>query len=418
MILLKNGFVVDPEKVVSGLKDILIDNKTIVKIESAIEVDNENVKVIDCSGLTITPSLIDVHVHLREPGFSSKETIETGSKAAIRGGFSDVIVMPNTKPRITDLKTLNIANELIERSAKINVHQSAGISINLDSKETVNYKELYENGVKVFTDDGYTTMDESIMLSALEFTKNKDAIVMSHCEDHNYSGDYKKSPSPNFIESSIVKRDIDLCKSKDMKLHLTHVSTVDSLMFISEAKKNGLNVSCDVTPHHIALDNEDIDVLNPIYKVNPPIRKKEDVDFLTEGILNGLVDMIASDHAPHEMSSKHGTYEEASFGISGIETSFFITYTKLVKEKSMDIEDFIKLYTLNPKNRFNVGTGTLKVGNIANISVFDLGYKSIIDTSDFISLGRNTPFEGREVYGKTKHVLVNGKIVYLEEKFI
>jgi dihydroorotase len=203
-----------------------------------------------------------------------------------------------------------------------------------------------------------------------------------------------------------------------MKLHLTHVSTLESLKLIDEAKKNGLNVTCDVTPHHIALDNEDIDVLNPIYKVNPPIRAKEDVDYLTVGILNGVVDMIASDHAPHEMSTKCGKYDECSFGISGIETSFFITYSKLVKEKGMKLEDFIKLYTLNPKERFNIKSGTIRAGDVANISIFDLEYKSTIDSSKFVSLGRNTPFDGREVYGKTKHVFVNGDLIYLNENNI
>ncbi|MGB3367156.1 MAG: dihydroorotase [Acidaminobacteraceae bacterium] len=418
MILLKNGFLVDPEGKVSGIKDILISDKVIVKIENNMKVNNTITKEIDCSGLTITPGLIDVHVHLREPGFSSKETIESGTNAALKGGFTDIVVMPNTNPRITDIETLNIANEMIKKSAVINVHQSAGISLNLDSKHSVDYKSLYDHGIRVFTDDGYTTMDENIMLSALEFTEDTEALVMSHCEDHNHSLSYKAKPSPNFVESNIVKRDIELCKSKHMKLHLTHVSTLESLKLIDEAKKNGLNVTCDVTPHHIALDNEDIDVLNPIYKVNPPIRAKEDVDYLTEGILNGLVDMIASDHAPHEMSTKCGKYEECSFGISGIETSFFITYSKLVKEKGMKLEDFIKLYTLNPKERFNIKSGSIRAGEIANISIFDLEYKSIIDSSEFVSLGRNTPFEGREVYGKTKHVFVNGDLIYFNENNI
>lgn len=418
MILLKNGFIVDPEGKLNGVQDILIKDNVITEIAKDIIVDSNLTYKIDCTGLTITPSLIDVHVHLREPGFSDKETIETGTLAALKGGFSNVVVMPNTNPRITDLETLNVANELIKKSSHINIQQSAGISLNLDSKESVDYSALYDQGVRVFTDDGYTTMDESIMLSALKFTEDTDAVVMSHCEDHNYSPSYKTEPSPNFVESNIVKRDIDLCKSNKMKLHLTHVSTLESLKLISEAKKNGKNVTCDVTPHHITLDNEDIDVLNPIYKVNPPIRAKKDVDYLTEGILSGVIDMIASDHAPHEMSTKCGSYEECSFGISGIETSFFITYSKLVKEKGMKIEDFIKLYTLNPSKRFNINAGKIKIGQIANISIFDLDYKSTIKSSEFISLGKNTPFEGHKVFGKTKHVIINGELKYLNENNI
>ncbi len=409
MILLKNGFLVDPKGLMSGDYDILIENDRISKIERNIDVDHSEVSVIECSGLTITPGLIDVHVHLREPGFSTKETIETATMASLRGGFTDVVAMPNTNPQITDLQSLKIANEMIQRSSKINVYQSAGISLNLASKTPVDYKLMYENGVRVFTDDGYTTMDESIMLLALEFTKTSDAIVMSHCEDHNFSSDYKIKPSPNFVESNIVKRDIDMCDSKDVKLHLTHVSTLESLKHIEKAKEEGLNVTCDVTPHHLSLDNENIDVLNPIYKVNPPIRSKSDVDYVTKCLLNGVIDMIASDHAPHEMLTKCGKYEECSFGISGIETSFFISYSKLVKKEGMKFEDFIKLYTLN---------GSLEVGNIANLSIFDLEYKSKVKSSDFISLGKNTPFEGHEVYGKTKHVIVSGKLAYHNEKCI
>lgn len=389
MILLRNCNVINSSFLNSGKMDILIENGFIKEL-------GENIKsldgyiVYDLKEFVVTPGLIDIHVHLREPGFSEKETIKTATSAALKGGFTTLVAMPNTKPTICDVESFRLANSLIKKKSKLNIFQSCGISVDLKGEKCVEYLNLFNEGAKLFTDDGYTTRDINIFKKALEFSSKNDVVIMSHCEDHDESVNYLDNPTPSIIESSIVKRDIEANKGIGGKLHLTHMSSKESVVEIRRAKFDKQKVTCDVTPHHFSLDVGQIKEFNSLYKVNPPIREKKDVDFIIEAIIDGTIDIIASDHAPHEMDSKKNDYRSSSFGISGIETSFFIGYTDLVLRGKISIYRLIELYSKNPSLLLNLDLGEIKVGKKANISVFDLSKEWIVDSNEFVSKGKKT----------------------------
>jgi len=410
MLLLKNCRIVNYGETLNGL-DILIKDGNIALISEGIE-EREEYEVYDLSGFIVAPGLIDIHVHLREPGQSKKETIKTGTKAALKGGFTYVVAMPNTNPKICDEESLKLAKSIIEKDSYIDVSQSSGISIDLNGEKAVDFENMYRNDVKVFTDDGYNTKNIEVFKEALKFSKDKDVIIMSHCEDHIAAGNFKDRPTPIEVESDVVKRDIEANRDINGNLHVTHMSSKKSMEYIKNAKNEGIKVTCDVTPHHFSLNTDEIEEFNTLYKVNPPIRNKENMEYIIESIKNGTVDIIASDHAPHEMDTKKELYSESSFGISGIETSFFLGYTELVKKGHISINKLIELYSYNPSKLLNLDRGEIKVGLKADISVFDLEKEWNVNPDEFISLGKNTPFKSKKLFGKTALIIKDGKVIY------
>ncbi|SHK58511.1 dihydroorotase [Paramaledivibacter caminithermalis] len=426
-LLIKGGIVINPKTKTNEKLDVLIRDDIVVGIEKNIDIKNR--KVIDAEGMIIAPGFIDIHVHLREPGFEYKETIETGTKSAAAGGFTTVACMPNTNPAIHSKEIVEFIQEKAEKAGKANVLVIGSITKDLKGEELSDIDEMYKSGIVAISDDGKTPMKEEIMIEAFKKAKKLNIPLISHCEDHNLSkgGSINAGKAsertkiegiPSAAEYLIVKRDIELCDMIDSKLHIAHVSTKESVQLLRRAKSKGINVTAEVAPHHFVLTDDIITSGNTYTKVNPPIRSKEDVDEIIKGILEGTIDIIATDHAPHDESSKNTSYDKASFGITGLETAFSLSYTYLVKKNKLPLIKLIEMMTIKPAEIIGIDKGSLEVGKKADIVIVDLNKEYIIDSDKFYSKGKNTPFNGYKVMGKPIYTIMNGKIVYKEDKII
>ena len=384
--------------------NIFVSNGVITNISNLIKEPLKSI-VFDFSGFFIFPGLIDVHVHLREPGFSYKETIKTGTLAASHGGFTTICTMPNLKPAPDNLSNLNEELKLIKDNALIEVIPYGTITKNEDGLELANYEEI-KNYIVGISDDGNGVQSDEVMFKAMLESNKNNLIIAAHSEDKRYlSGDVKSE----YIQ---IARDIKLLEKTHSKHHVCHISTKDSVNLIREAKKNNLDITCETAPHYLVLTKDDAED-DGAYKMNPPLRLKEDKDALIRGIIDGTIDIIATDHAPHSTEEKSLGFEKSLNGIVGLETSFPILYTNLVKKNIISLEKLIQLMHDNPKKRFKIGTD-IKIGEKANLTVFDLNNKYIIDSNKFLSKGRSSPFNNMEVYGKCKMTMYNGKIVWEE----
>ena len=406
--LIKNGQVIDPSQKLNQKMDILIEDQQIKTIAESINADQAH-QIIDAKNMIITPGFVDAHVHLREPGYTQKEDLVTGTRGALKGGVTSLVCMPNTNPVMDTLKSIENLKKSIEEKAFVKVYVSGAISKGLQGVEAAESKSILEAGAIALTDDGRTTLDTKLMTDAFLLAKEHGALVMTHSEDHEITSQDKTQPSPVIAESTIVERDIQLAAEVAGPLHVSHVSTKDALDAIKRAKDRGEDVTCEVEPHHLVLSDANCNPGAAAYKVNPPIRSEIDRLAMIEGLKNGSVDMIATDHAPHEMTTKVGNYENASYGFSGIETAFAICYTKLVKENEIELDLLVDLMTNKPAKRLNLPVGTLKVGAQADLNIIDLKESYKIDPDTFETKGKNTPFKDWIVFGKVKHVFVNGK---------
>lgn len=406
--LIKNGHVIDPSQGLSEVMDVLIEGKKIKAVEKQIDVSNMH-QIIDAKGMIVTPGFVDAHVHLRDPGHTQKEDMASGTRGALKGGVTSLVCMPNTNPVMDSLEAILKLKKNIEEKAFVKVYVSGAISKGLQGLEAAESEEILNAGAVALTDDGRTTLDTKLMTRAFLLAKEKGALVMTHSEDHEITSKDKTVPSPVIAESEIVKRDIALASEVDGPLHVSHVSTKEALDAIQAAKKRGENVSCEVEPHHLILSDENCDSASAAYKVNPPIRSEVDRRAMIDGLKSGAVDMIATDHAPHELHTKKGAYKEASYGFSGIETAFPLCYTHLVKTGEIELELLVNLMTNRPAQRLGLNSGTLKVNAPADINIIDLEELYEIDPDQFETKGKNSPFKGWEVYGKVKQVFVDGK---------
>ena len=380
-------------------------------------------EVYDAKGQLITPGLVDVHVHLREPGFTYKETIEAGSKAAARGGFTTVCAMPNLNPVPDTAEKLKNVYDLIKQNAVVKVLQYAPITENLRSEVLVDQEALITEGAFAFTNDGVGVQTAGTMYLAMkEAAKNKKALV-AHTEDESllfggvmHAG--KKAEElglPGILsvtESSQIARDLLLAEATGVHYHVCHVSTKESVRVIRDAKKVGIHVTAEVSPHHLLLIDEDIPEDFGFWKMNPPLRGKEDREALIEGLLDGTIDCIATDHAPHGLEEKSKSFLESPFGIVGSETAFQLIYTHFVETKRFTLEQVIKWLAVKPAEIFQLNTGTLTIGAPADLAVFAIEHLSEIDKKDFLSKGENTPFVGWKVKGETLMTFVDGKLVW------
>ncbi len=367
---------------------------------------------IKADHLFIFPGFLDVHVHFREPGFFYKETIRTGSLAAARGGYTDVCAMPNLNPIPDSAENLNVELDIIKKDAVIGVHPYASITKGEKGENLVDFASL--KAAVAFSDDGRGVQDEQMMKNAMTHAAKLNKIIAAHCEVNEllnggyiHDGDYAKRHSHKGIcsksEWAQVERDIALAEQTGCAYHVCHISTKESVELIRNAKKRGVNVTCETAPHYLLLT--DIDLREEgRFKMNPPIRSKQDRDALIEGLKDGTIDMIATDHAPHSREEKSKGLQESLMGIVGLETAFPLLYTNLVKEGILSLEKLIELMCINPRKRFNIPN--------SGYCVWDLNCKYKIDTDDFRSMGRSTPFEGEEVYGKCIMTIYGGDVVW------
>ncbi|PTG88086.1 dihydroorotase [Staphylococcus chromogenes] len=406
--------------------DILIQEGKIKSIATQIEPQSE-MQIIDAKGHFLSPGFIDVHVHLREPGGEHKETIETGTKAAARGGFTTVCPMPNTKPVPDSVENMRHLQQLIDENAQVRVLPYAAITERQAGKKHVDFEALASEGAFAFTDDGVGVQEAAKMYEAMQQAKAVNKAVVAHCEDNSliYGGamhEGKRSEElgipgiPNICESVQIARDVLLSEATGCHYHVCHVSTKESVRVIRDAKKAGIPVTAEVTPHHLLLTEEDIPGDNAIYKMNPPLRSVEDRQALIEGLLDGTIDIIATDHAPHAEDEKNQPMTRAPFGIVGSETAFPLLYTHFVKTGEWTLQQLVDYITIKPAQVFDLPYGTLKEGAVADLTLINLDEAYEIKAQDFLSKSSNTPFLGEKVYGKTLFTMVDGEIRYEEGK--
>ena len=376
------------------------------------EISRVNCPVYD--NIAIFPGFCDVHVHFREPGFSYKETIATGSRAAAHGGYTAVCTMPNLNPTPDSPENLKIQTDIIERDAKIAVFPYGTITKGQLGEELSDMDGM-QNTVIAFSDDGKGVQSDALMLKAMQKARSLGKMIVAHCEDNSllkggyiHDGEYAKSHGHRGIcsesEFGQIARDLELVKKSGCKYHVCHVSAKESVDVIRRAKADGIDVTCETAPHYLTMTDLDLQE-NGRFKMNPPIRSSEDRDALIDGIKDGTVDMIATDHAPHSTEEKSKGLEKSNMGVVGIETSFPIMYTYLVKTGILSLEKLIEIMSLNPRERF-------KINSDAGFTVFDLAAEYEINPNEFLSMGKSTPFEGVKVFGKCLTTVYEGKVAY------
>lgn len=427
IVLIKNGYVLDPANQVEGHLDVLIKNDRILKVERNIDVNSD--KVIDATGMYVMPGFVDLHVHLREPGFEYKETIETGSKAAASGGFTTVCPMPNTNPIIDNKEIVDEFNKRVKEVSLINVLPVGSVTIGQKGKELSDIKGMVEAGVVAISEDGKSVMNTAIYREGMIAAKETKVPVFAHCEDKDLVGNgvinegekAKELGLPgisNAVEDIIAARDVFLAKDTGAKLHLCHCSTRDSVTIIKQAKAEGISVTAEVCPHHFILTDSDIPADDANYKMNPPLRSKKDVEALIQGLKDDIIDVIATDHAPHSLEEKVRSFTEAPFGIVGLETAFALTMTNLVKPGHLTAMQMVEKMSYNPAKVLGIDRGSLKIGETADIVIADPDEEYEIDARRFYSKGKNTPFHGAKVFGKVKTTIVAGEIVFEKNQFV
>ena len=396
-LLIKNVNLIDESNNFFG--DIYIENGLIKELGTKL---NKECETLDGKGLVLMPAFIDTHAHFRDPGFKYKEDIESGSKAAVRGGYTTVTLMPNTKPVCSSKEVLDYVVNKGKEVGLVDLYQTVSITKNLLGEEINHLKEFEVNpNVKAITDDGKGVSDSKIMMEAMKIAKENNWIVMSHAESPEFS-----KVDMRLAENMMTWRDITLAKFIDCRLHMSHVSTKEAMKYIIEGKNDGVKVTCEITPHHLALNNK---ISN--YRVNPPIREEEDVNFLIKAIKMNYVDCIGTDHAPHSKEDK----EKGAPGMIGIEQAFSICYTKLVKENHISLNKLSQLMSGNAAKLLNINKGKLQPGFLGDLVLIDLNKKRVFKEEDIVSRSKNTPFNGMEFYGDVVVTIKNGKIVYKGE---
>lgn len=404
------------------LQDVLISEGKIAEI--ADEITTPAPRTIDAQGALLTPGLVDVHVHFREPGFAYKETVATGSQAAARGGFTTVLAMPNLDPvpatpaAFTQIKANNEAN------GQVHIYQYAAISEGLTSADVSDMEALAADGAIAFTNDGKGVQTAATMLTAMQAAAKVNRPLVAHVEDEslvnggvmNLGERSKELGLPGIdplAESSQLARDLVIAKATGVHYHVAHISTKESVDLVRFAKSQGVQVTAEVSPHHLLLDETDITGDNAYFKMNPPLRTPTDRQAVIAGLLDGTIDMVATDHAPHSLAEKQRSFIGAAFGITGIETSFQLMYTHFVKSGIATLEQLLQWMVVQPREAFNLpGQSELTVGAPADLALFDIAHAHTITADEFLSKGVNTPFIGETIYGQTVLTLVDGQVAY------
>ncbi|MBR5467745.1 MAG: dihydroorotase [Firmicutes bacterium] len=419
-LLIKNGRIINPASNMDAKGDILVIDDKVAEIAEHIETEAD--KVIDAEGKWVTPGFIDLHVHLRDPGFEYKETIETGSQAAAMGGFTTICCMPNTSPVIDSEIMVEYLNLRISRGAVVNVLPIGAITKGQAGEELAEIGKMTKAGACAISEDGKSVMNAGLLKTAMNYSKMFNIPVLSHCEDKALVGSGVMNAGvqsqimglkgiSNDSEDVIAARDILLAETTGAKLHLCHVSTRGSVQLLREAHARGVKVSAEVCPHHFTLSDEAVVSYDANTKMNPPLRSNEDVEALRNALKDNTINCIATDHAPHSIDEKNCEYDKAAFGIVGLETALALGVTTLVEGGYLTPMELIEKMTINPANVLGIEKGDISVGKVADIAIIDADTLYNIDVNTFKSKGKNTPFDGYEVKGKVLCTIVGGKVV-------
>lgn len=421
MFIIKGGTMVDPVSGKLEVSDILIDNGLIAEMGQNLEVSGA--EVIDAQGKLVTPGLIDMHVHLREPGQEERETVETGCRAAVRGGFTAVACMPNTDPVADNSSVIRYIREKAKEAGLAKVYPIASLTKGSKGEELSEMAGLKDAGAVALSDDGRPVSNPTVMRRAMQYAGMLDMPVISHCEDLSLAAEGVMNEGfnatrfglrgiPNAAEEIMVARDIILAELTGCRLHIAHVSTTGSVRLIREAKARGVKVTAEVTPHHFTLTDLAVGGYDTSTKVNPPLREDSDVAAIKEAIADGTIDVIATDHAPHTEEDKDQEYNLAPFGMVGLETAVGLVWTELVEPGILSAAKAVAMMTINPAKILGVQSGPLAPGVPANITIIDPELEERVNPEDFVSKGKNTPFTGRLLKGLPVMTVVDGKIAY------
>lgn len=422
-ILIKNGRIIDPKEKRDGIFDILVKDGVVDEIGENLNASADT--VIDATGKWVVPGLIDVHVHLREPGFEHKETIETGCKSAAKGGITTVCCMPNTNPSIDNASVVEYINKKAKEFGVVNVLPVGAITIGQQGEELTDVKAMIEAGICAISDDGRSVMNAKVLKDSMEHMKQYNIPMLSHCEDMTLMGgsmnEGKNSKRfglqgiGNEAEDIITARDIILAGATDIRLHLCHVSTELSLDIIRFAKSRGANITAETAPHYFTLTDDRVgEEQDTNAKMSPPLRTDKDREATRRALQDGTLDIIATDHAPHHADEKNVAFGKAPFGIVGLETSFAISHTQLVETGILTPTQLIEKMSTNPAKLMGLDKGTIGKGKVADIAIIDPNETYAIDPESFVSKSRNTPFGGTMVKGQVHYTIVNGEIVYTQ----
>ena len=424
--LVKNGRVIDPANGVDGVMDILVENGLIAKVAKEIKATAET--VIDATAKIVMPGLVDMHVHLREPGREDKETIASGTRAAVKGGVMSVLAMPNTTPTIDNHDAVHRLQEIIHRTAQADVFIAAAITKGRQGRELVDISSLKKEGVVAISDDGASVDSDELMLAAFKEAKKAKILVICHSEDKTlssagvvnlglFSTQLGLRGIPKEAEYQRVARDIALAAQAGCPVHIAHISCKESVELIAQAKKKGVAVTAETAPHYFSLSEEALMAYDTNMKMNPPLRGKEDVAVLKDALKRGIIDCIASDHAPHTENEKEIEFDRAEFGVIGLETELAVAVTELVETGILDWAGLVKVLALHPAKILNINKGTLGAGCAADIIIVDPKKEWLVRKEDFVSKSKNSAFIGRALKGLVEVALRHGNIVYqLKEK--
>jgi len=420
-ILIKQGRVIDPANNLDKVSDILVVGQKIANVSESIKdaVD----KVIDARGMIVMPAVFDMHVHLREPGREDKETIASGSRAALRGGVASVLAMPNTEPAMDRPERIKTLKEIVEKSAKANVFISAAISEERQGNKLCDIAALRKLGVIAITDDGSSVDDDKLMEEALKRAKKENVLVVCHCEDKKLcrggvvnlgftSTRLGLRGISNESEYSRVARDIALAKKTKARIHIAHVSCKESVALIAKAKKEGVGISCETAPHYFSLTEQALCDYDTNTKMNPPLRSKKDMLAIQEGLAEGIIDVIASDHAPHTENEKDIEFDRAEFGVIGLETILAVAITELIGKKVLDWSQLVGKLSYNPAKILGIKKGTLSKGGDADIVIVSPDKEWVVKKEELLSKSKNSCFLGKKLKGMVEYTLCLGKIAY------
>jgi len=419
--LIKHGFLVDPVAGRYGEYDLIIKEGKVIAVGK--DLAGEGQEVIDAHNLLVMPGLIDLHVHLREPGQEEKETIATGSRAAAKGGFTSITAMPNTIPSADSASVISFVKAKSKEEGVVRVYPVGNITKGGAGQELAELADLVEAGAVAFSDDGASILNAAVERYAFQYGKLFNKPFLLHCEDKNLTADgvmHEGTVStklglkgiPALAEEVIIARDLLLAEETGARIHLCHLSTKRSLDLFKEAKARGVQVTAEVTPHHLTLTDQEVLGYNPATKVSPPLRPLHDVEALQEALIEGTIDLIATDHAPHTREEKHQEYSLAPFGMTGLETALGVVLTKFYHTGKLSLERIVQLMSVKPAQVLKIPGGTLKEGSPADLIMVDLNIEWEVREEDFISKGKNSPFIGKKLKGRNLATMVEGKWVY------
>ena len=422
-LLLKEIRLLNPEQKLDEIKDVLIENGTIIKIGKISENDAD--KILELKGKTAVPGLYDMHVHLREPGREDEETIATGSNAAAAGGFTGIACMPNTNPTIDSAE---VVTSIIEKSRNhlVDVHPIGAVTVGRKGETLAPFAELAEAGAVAFSDDGTAVKTAEIVRHALEYLSMYNVPLIEHCEDESLAGGSMNEskistllglpPIASVAEDLIIMRDIQIAEYTKGKVHIAHISTKNGVQLVRDAKAKGLNVTAEATPHHFTLTDDSLKTYDTNSKMNPPLRTQDDVDAIIEGLRDGTIDCIASDHAPHSIEEKEMEFIYAPNGIVGLETQLGLSISELLHKGHLTLKQLVEKLSINPRKILNLPIPKFEIGEVANITIIDLEVIWTVDVKKFKSKSKNSPFNNRLLTGKSIAV-INNRRLFFENEF-